>query len=88
MEELISEKLKNDLYDIVCYLLTCSSTYIEEPRNYVPIRLLEVSSRILNIINSEEYILLAEELDKLKNIPLRSEEQYLEKIEKLLLKLI
>jgi hypothetical protein len=90
MKESLPPHVINELDKVVCYLLTSSRSYIDEPQNYVPMRLLEGASIILNIlcIYDNKYLWLNEEVEKIKTLPLDSEEKYLKEINRVLIKLI
>lgn len=90
LETEIPLRIVDELDKAVCYLLTSSRSYIDEPHSYVPMRLLEGASILLNILCSydEKYIWIKEEVQKVKSLPLSSEEEYLDKMDILLVKLI
>ncbi len=90
MAELLPTNVIGELDKTVCYLLTSSKSYIDEPRSYAPMRLLEGASIILNILCTydSKYLWLKEDIERIKNVPLDSEETFLEEIDKVLAKLI
>lgn len=83
MESPLPKNVVEDLDKAVCYLLTSSGSYIDEPRNYVPMRLLEGASIILNVLRvyDSKYSWLQEQVEEIKNIPLESEEKYLKELD-------
>lgn len=90
LEEFLPSDAIDELDKAVCYLLTSSRGYIDEPRNYVPMRLLEGASIILNTlcVYDSKYLWIKEEVERIKTLPLDSEEEYLKEIDSVLVKLI
>lgn len=90
MAERLPTNVIDELDKTVCYLLTSSKSYIDEPRSYAPMRLLEGASIILNILSiyDNNYLWLKDGIERIKNVPLDSEETFLEEIDKILAKLI
>ncbi|WP_143035276.1 DUF6092 family protein [Tepidimicrobium xylanilyticum] len=90
VEVLLPKSVIDELDKAVCYILTSAKSYVDEPRSYVPMRLLESASIILDILSiyDNKYLWLNEEINRIKLLPLESEAEYLREIDIILTRLI
>ncbi len=86
MTEPLSIQDKKQLDDTMSYLLSSARSYVDEPRHYIPIRLLEGVYGILNVLarQEEKYQWLLDQVETAKGLPLFDEEEYLETMDAIL----
>lgn len=84
------ENFHKELFGLAQYLISSAETLENEPKDYGPLRLLEVSSRLLKLIDSKYGDSFAgrivEEIDKNKDLVMTNQDKFYNFIHDLVIK--
>ncbi|SDJ95358.1 DUF6092 family protein [Natronincola ferrireducens] len=83
------QSVKEELEEIMFFLITSARGCIDEPASYGPLRLLEAASRLTDVVgkHNDSYIKLKDEINNSMDIALIDEEKFQEQLDDIILHL-